>query len=116
MKITCAKNAMKPNEQRIKAKRDSGRSNKKTKRRDITKQIEISKTGKEKKSISKTILNRKAKLTLDLILERDGKFSVKSQKKSQKRETLKRKTLEKNIRDRNVTERQNAKICNPYST
>ena len=49
MKITCAKNAMKPNERRIKAKRDSGLSNKKTKRRAITNQTEILKTGKEKK-------------------------------------------------------------------
>ena len=39
---------MKPNDERIKPKRDLGRSNKKAKKRDITNQTEISKTGKEK--------------------------------------------------------------------
>ena len=44
---------MKPNVERIKPKRDSGRSNKKEKKRDITNQTKISNTGKEKKNKEK---------------------------------------------------------------
>ena len=56
---------MKPNVERIKPKRDSGRSNKKEKKRDITNQTKISNTGKEKKikrkNISKRVLKGKPK-------------------------------------------------------